>query len=168
MGDKQARRGWLNSDQMLESVARKFKLTGVVDRHRLFALWPQIVGQRLNAVCRPDRLTGGTLVVRVIDSVWGQDLRMHTDVILAQIAKQTGSDRVTKLRIVTGPIAPSEPAIRRPRPLHDVAVETADIDAALSRSALRAHPRLKEALGRLWATTRRLAKRREEDQAEAR
>ncbi len=168
MADKQARRGWLNSDQVLESVARKFKLTGVVDRHRLFALWPQIVGQHLNAVCRPDRLNGHTLVVRVIDSVWGQDLRMHTDVILEQIAKHTGSDRVTKLRIVTGPIAPSEPAIRRPRPLNDVAVETADIDAALTRSALRDHPRLKETLGHLWATTRRMAKRREEDQAEAR
>lgn len=168
MNKRQARRGWLNSDQMLEIVARKFKLNGVVDRHRLFNLWPEIVGQRLYAVCRPDRLAGHTLVVRVVDSMWGQDLRMHADLILEQIAKHTGSDRVTKLRIVTGPISPAKTTTRPARPLADVEVETADIDAALTRSTLRDHPRLKKTLGNLWRTTRRLAKRREDEQAEPR
>lgn len=147
-----------SSAEMMEKTARAFRLRGLIDRHRLFAIWEQIVGKRLYAVCRPERLLGDTLVIRVVDSVWGQELKMFTDDILARITECTGNDVVKKLRLVTGPIETVETKPALP-PLDSIEVETADIQSHLQSSRLAGHPRLRRLLSRIWANTRRIHQR---------
>ncbi|MHA1569141.1 MAG: DUF721 domain-containing protein [Alphaproteobacteria bacterium] len=161
MSGRRYGRGVKNSTEVMQKTARSFKLKGVIDRHRLFALWEEIVGKRLYNICRPERLVGDTLVVRVVDSVWGQELKMFTGEILANIAELTGSDKVQKLRMVTGPIEKRVTA-EPPPPLETVEVETDDIDNQLRDSRLDRHPDLRDLLARIWTNTRRLAKRKRE------
>jgi hypothetical protein len=155
-----------NAVELMDLVARAFKLRGVIDRHRLFGLWEKIVGERLYAVCRPDKLTGDTLTVRVIDSIWANDVRMFESDILAGIAEKTGSDAVKKLRFVTAPITPKAPGPKPLPPLDSIEVETADIAGRLATPELDRHPALREKLMRLWISGRRLARLRREARPE--
>jgi hypothetical protein len=150
-----------NGAGLVEAVADRFGLRGLTGRHRLFPLWEQIVGRRYAEVCRPYELKGGTLIVRVVDSVWGQDIRLHAPLILDKIAELTGDAGVKKLRVVTGPIEPL-PRQAAPPPLDTVDVDTDDIDAYLDASAAKDKPELRRLLARAWANSRRLAKRRRE------
>jgi len=155
-----------NAVELMDVVARAYKLRGIIDRHRLFGSWEKIVGERLYAVCRPEKLVGHTLTVRVVDSVWGQELMMFSNDILANIAEKTGSDVVKKIRIVTGPITPKPPGPRPLPPLESVEVETEDIERQLATPVLDRHPALREKLQRLWISGRRLAKLRREARPE--
>ncbi len=151
-----------NAVELMDTVARTYRLRGVLERHRLFGVWDQIVGERLYAVCRPEKLAGDTLTVRVVDSIWGNELKMFTPDILANIAAKTGSDVVKKLRFITGPVTPRAPGPRPRPPLENVEVETEDIDRHLATPILERHPALREKLHRLWVSGRRLARLRRE------
>ncbi len=151
-----------NVTEMIEEVARKLHLPGLVGRHRVFSLWTQIVGHRYAEVSQPDKIQGKTLVVTAADNSWAHDLKMHATLILEKIAEITGDHRLAKVRVVVGPIVTPPPPPEPPRPLHEIEVETADIDAALDASPARDKPVLREKLARVWADSRRLAKRRQE------
>lgn len=152
----------VDSREVLRRLAAAYKLKHV-DRPALFAKWPQIVGKRYAAVSQPQAVQGRTLVVRVADSMWGQDLRQHWDEILAKLSAVTGDDSISKLRVVTGEIDSPLILPEPPPPLADVEVETDDIQRRLDQTKLKDQPITREIMARVWANGRRLAKRREEE-----
>jgi len=165
MARKRFGRGVKSGADMVDKVARAYKLPGILGRHRLFAIWEQIVGERYAEVCEPQKLIGDTLVVRVVDSVWGNQIRMLESEFVERIAEETGNEAVKKLRVVTGHVEGSPRKPKAPSPLSEVDVETADIEQQLDQTPLRDKPQLKETMARLWANARRLAKRRREASA---
>lgn len=154
-----------NSAELVESVARRFGLESLIGRHRLFPLWEQIVGARLAEVCRPVEIKGRTLVIKTVDSSWGHDIKMHATLILERITELTGDAHLTKLRVVTGVIEPLTRMPAAPPPLETVEVETDDIDRQLDESSIGKYPEHRRLAARIWANSRRLAKRRGESRS---
>jgi predicted nucleic acid-binding Zn ribbon protein len=151
-----------NTTELMETVARDLKLSGLVRRHRLFVEWEKIVGPRLAAVCQPHEIKGKTLMIMAADSSWGHDIKMHAVILLEKIAEVTGNDSVKKLRVTTGPL---DPPLRLPDPppdIRDIEVETADIETELDQTALKDKPAARALLAQIWADSRRLKKARQE------
>ena len=73
---------------------------------RIFAMWPQIVGEDLAAHSRPVKLEEGELTVEAESTAWATQLRLLTTKLLTRIAGEVGNGVVRKLH-VHGPVAPS-------------------------------------------------------------
>jgi hypothetical protein len=150
-----------NGTELIEAVARAYRLDGLLRHHRLFGQWEQIVGRRYADVSEPREIKGATLVVRAADSDWAHDLKMQAPLILEKIAATTGDDRVKRLRVSVGPVAPPRRAPEPPPALETIEVETADIEAAVA-SGPATDAELRRLIARIWTNGRRLAKRRAE------
>ena len=71
---------------ILGKALAKQGLEKKIDRYRFMAHWPEIVGAGLTGVCKPDYFSKDTLVVRVINSGWAQELGFLKPSILQKVA----------------------------------------------------------------------------------
>jgi len=62
-----------------------------VKRYEAITRWEEIVGAKVAAVTIPERVSHGTLVVKVTSSVWKYELTMRKQDILQKIHQVTGS-----------------------------------------------------------------------------
>ncbi|WP_049824351.1 DUF721 domain-containing protein [Desulfurivibrio alkaliphilus] len=68
-------------------------------QHQIFLIWPELVGEELAAVCRPEVIREGVLWVRVVDPVWGQQLQFEKNAILEAVNRRLpGEHKITGLR----------------------------------------------------------------------
>jgi predicted nucleic acid-binding Zn ribbon protein len=58
-----------------------------VERYEFILHWPEIVGERLAEVSRPEYIRNRALIVNVIHPVWAQELAMIKPVLLESLAK---------------------------------------------------------------------------------
>jgi predicted nucleic acid-binding Zn ribbon protein len=58
-----------------------------VERYEFILHWPEIVGERLAEVSRPECIRNRALIVNVIHPVWAQELAMIKPVLLESLAK---------------------------------------------------------------------------------
>jgi predicted nucleic acid-binding Zn ribbon protein len=80
----------------------------------VFGRWPQIVGADLAAHTRPDRLTGGELVVIADSTAWATQVRLLAGTLIRRLNSELGAGTVTKVR-VRGPEQPRRPGEWRVR-----------------------------------------------------
>jgi len=80
----------------------------------VFGRWPQIVGADLAAHTRPDRLTGGELLVVADSTAWATQVRLLAGTLIRRLNSELGSGTVTKVR-VRGPEQPRRPGEWRVR-----------------------------------------------------
>jgi predicted nucleic acid-binding Zn ribbon protein len=71
----------------------------------VLACWDRLVGPDLAAHCRPDRLSGGELVLVAESTAWATQVRLMTAAILATLAGELGPTVVTSVRVF-GPSGP--------------------------------------------------------------
>jgi predicted nucleic acid-binding Zn ribbon protein len=69
-------------DTGMEETAKKYEA---------ITKWEEIVGPKVAAVTIPERVSHGTLVVKVTSSVWKYELTMRKQEILQKIHQVTGS-----------------------------------------------------------------------------
>ncbi len=77
-------------------------------------VWEIAVGSRIAARARPIELRRGVLWVRVATSVWGQELVLLSEPLLAKLAKH--GVQALELRTRVGPVEPFERARSRAEP----------------------------------------------------
>jgi len=61
---------------LLSRVLKEYDLAENVKRYEALNRWEEIVGAQVAAVTTPERISNGTLVVRVSSSVWHYELTM--------------------------------------------------------------------------------------------
>lgn len=97
------RRNPKNVGAILDKTLQVYHLSHKIKEYAAFPFWAEAVGEELAAVTAPEKiLRGRVLVVRVIDSVWSQELSLRKDEILERV-RQLGIGPVLEdIRFVTG------------------------------------------------------------------
>jgi predicted nucleic acid-binding Zn ribbon protein len=75
---------------------KKWQLT--LDRHKIFAIWEEIVGTHIAAHAMPDCIRGEVLWLTVTDSVWMQHLHLEKMTLLANINERLGEQGLQDIR----------------------------------------------------------------------
>ena len=65
----------------------------------VFTKWPEIVGEDVAAHSRPVSIDGDTLIISASDPTWASELQWLENEVIAQVAKVSGSDRVSKVKV---------------------------------------------------------------------
>lgn len=72
---------------ILQSALRAHGIGKRAERYSGFHLWPEIVGAELAAVAQPLRIVrGNVLQLKVVDSVWAQELALRKHEIVNKLA----------------------------------------------------------------------------------
>ena len=79
-------------DQILKSALKAAGLDDKIAKYSFVSAWPEIVGEEIARRSRPECIRGKTLVVRVADSVWAQELTFHKKTILARVQRHLKDD----------------------------------------------------------------------------
>ena len=69
---------------------------------KLWKLWDGVVGKKIANHARPSSIKGGTLVVKVSDSVWLQELEFRAHEIRERINRALQREAIKKIRFRVG------------------------------------------------------------------
>lgn len=72
-------------DSALDVVLDNLGVADVVERHAVFGEWDDRVGPEIARVARPHRLDGETLIVRVANSAWLNELSLRRNELLERL-----------------------------------------------------------------------------------
>ena len=78
---------------ILKAVLKRHGLDEKIARYGFVAKWPEIVGEDVAKRSRPERFRGRTLVVRVTDSVWAQELSFHKKTIITRLKRHLAKNQ---------------------------------------------------------------------------
>jgi predicted nucleic acid-binding Zn ribbon protein len=73
--------------KVLGSVLKKFGLDHKIAKYEFVTHWREIVGDEIASRTTPECIRGGSLVVRVCNSVWAQELSFQKDSILKRLKR---------------------------------------------------------------------------------
>ena len=73
--------------KVLESALKQYGIGDDIARYQFVLHWKDIVGEEIAKRSTPDSLRSKTLVVRVKDSAWAQELSFQKDVILKRLQR---------------------------------------------------------------------------------
>lgn len=106
--------------------------------------WPSLIGDKLAALCRPEKLTGAksgqTLTLRVLPAAAA--LVQHQNETIRQRLSVAAGGTITKLKIVQGPLTPPRTATAKARR----ALSAEEASALDARTAGIENPSLKAAI----------------------
>ena len=88
---------------VLQTALRAKGIDKDLDRYRFILEWDQIVGDEIAKRTCPECMRGSTLIVKVSDSTWAQELSFQKEVIIKRmnrICKDTAP--VSDIRFVVG------------------------------------------------------------------
>jgi len=74
-------------NNVLHSALQQFNLVEGFQRYQFVARWSEIVGEEIAKRTKPDCLRGNTLVIRVCNSAWAQELSFQKDLILNRLQR---------------------------------------------------------------------------------
>ncbi len=80
-----------NLSNVLSKMLKDLGLQETANRYEAITRWGEIVGPKVAAVTTPERVSHGTLDVKVASSVWKYELTMRKQEILQKIHQVTGS-----------------------------------------------------------------------------
>jgi len=72
-----------------------FKDIGIekpIKRYQALEVWSEVVGEKLSEVTKPQRISAGTLVVKVKNDTWRYEIGYHKTEIVKKINKKLGDD----------------------------------------------------------------------------
>jgi predicted nucleic acid-binding Zn ribbon protein len=95
----------------LKRILRALEIEGPAREAVAVASWAGVVGERIAAATRAERIQGGVLDVRTRSSGWTQELTFHKQTILRRLNEAAGGEVVSDLRFRTGELpVPGEPS----------------------------------------------------------
>ena len=86
-------------DGSLEALSRRLGLEGAAGVGRLFAGWPEIVGEAMAEHVQPVRIDASALVVTVDHPAWATQVRRLGDTVLDRAADYAGVPRPARLEV---------------------------------------------------------------------
>ena len=91
------------AQEILRSALRTVGIDREMARYNFVLKWHEIVGEKLAMITRPECLRQDTLVVRVKDSTWAQELSFLKPMILKRLAKYVEpGDRINDVMFYVG------------------------------------------------------------------
>ena len=72
---------------ILSRALGKHGLDREIARYKFVLHWDEIVGEEIARRAKPDSIRGTTLMVKVSDSVWAQELSFQKEVILKRLKR---------------------------------------------------------------------------------
>jgi len=87
-----------NLSHILSRMLKDLGLEENAKRYEAITKWEEIVGPKVAAVTKPERISHGTLIVKVTSSVWKYELTMRKQEILSKIHQVTGSVEVKDIQ----------------------------------------------------------------------
>ena len=86
-------------DGSLDALSKRLGLEGAVGVGRLFAGWPEIVGEAMAEHVRPVRIDRSALVVAVDHPAWATQVRRLGDTLLDRASAHAGVERPDRLDV---------------------------------------------------------------------
>ncbi|MEI8134638.1 MAG: DUF721 domain-containing protein [bacterium] len=83
---------------VLSRMLKNFGMEENAKRYEAITRWEEIVGAKLASVTTPERLSHGTLIVKVSSSVWKYELSLRKQEILSKIHQVTASADVKDIQ----------------------------------------------------------------------
>jgi predicted nucleic acid-binding Zn ribbon protein len=87
-----------NLSHILSRMLKDLGMEENAKRYEAITRWEEIVGPKVGAVTKPERISHGTLIVKVTSSVWKYELTMRKQEILSKIHDVTGSVEVKDIQ----------------------------------------------------------------------
>jgi len=87
-----------NLSNVLSKMLKDLGLAETAKKYEAITRWEEIVGEQVAAVTIPERVSHGTLVIKVTSSVWKYELTMRKQEILQKIHQVTGSLEVKDIQ----------------------------------------------------------------------
>jgi hypothetical protein len=91
-------------EDILGPYLRNTGLSRRLEEDRILCLWPEIVGKAISANTRPMGIRNRVLQVKVMNSVWMQQLQFMKGIILQKINDQRGRQAIDDLKFFLGEI----------------------------------------------------------------
>ena len=79
-------------------MLKDFGMEKTAKKYEAITRWEEIVGEQVAAVTKPERVSNGTLIVKVTSSVWKYELTMRKAEILKKIHQVTGSLEIEEIQ----------------------------------------------------------------------
>ena len=93
---------------ILSPYFRKTGLSRKLEENRIICLWPEIVGKAISENTQPLGLRNRILQVKVINSVWMQQLQFMKGIILQKIKNQDEGKGIDDIKFYLGEIEKSQ------------------------------------------------------------
>jgi len=87
-----------NLSHILSKMLKDFGMEEHAKRYEAITKWEEIVGEKVASVTTPERISHGTLIIKVTSSVWKYELTMRKQEILSKIHQVTGSLEVKDIQ----------------------------------------------------------------------
>ena len=87
-----------NVSNILSKMLKDFGMEENAKRYEALTRWEEIVGEKVAAVTVPEKVSHGTLIVKVTSSVWKYELTMRKQEILKKIHQVTHSNDVKDIQ----------------------------------------------------------------------
>ena len=84
--------------RIIPELLKEFGLDKKARNYDIITHWDEIVGEKIAAVTKAEKLDRGVLTVRVLNSVWRYELTLHSKTILQKIASEYGPGLVSEIR----------------------------------------------------------------------
>lgn len=84
--------------QLLDKLLHDLDLGARVKESEPIVHWEKIVGERIAAISKPERVQRGTLIVKVSDPVWRYELSLRKTEVISRIHSVTGSNDIKEIR----------------------------------------------------------------------
>ena len=84
--------------EVLQELLKGYGLETKISRYRVIQLWPEIVGENINNVSKPERVVDSTLYVKVKSTTWRTELSFQKHDILKRIEEVVGKGVITDIR----------------------------------------------------------------------
>lgn len=119
---------------------------------KILDVWDRVVGEAISEVTQPGRVRNRVLQIRVINSVWMQELQFHKPLIIQKLNEFLGAPFVQDLRFVLGEkkqeLSPKGKEGRGKKTRELAEEERERIEKEVRRLA---DPEMREVLSRLFA-----------------
>ncbi|MCB0323839.1 MAG: DUF721 domain-containing protein [Bdellovibrionales bacterium] len=87
----------------MEKTLAAYRLDKKIEQYSAFPDWPLVVGEDIARVAKPEKiLRGNTLVVRVLDAAWAQELSMLKTQLMDSIFEYGLGGTIVDIRFITG------------------------------------------------------------------
>ena len=84
------------------ALARALKENGwenVIEQHKVFEYWDDIVGEAVAAHSQPVEVRGSVLIVKTKNAAWRSELSFQKDDILAALNQRLKSKRIKEMKL---------------------------------------------------------------------
>ena len=89
-----------NIGNILSHIIQDLGIQEKLDGCRALTIWPQVVGEKVAAVTKPERFSRGRLFVRVENDSWRMELLFHRQEIIRKLNEQLPSESVEDIMLL--------------------------------------------------------------------